>query len=510
MPYDINRARQSGATDDQIIDYLSSTRNYDYKGALNSGASKSQVIDYLSKSESPYIEKKPIQTPAQTADIRSAEETGALFPAQTGGKPLAEIAKTVGNVPSSLLNNAKNIAKAVISPIETVKGLSSFAGGALRTAGEKIGIIQDTEDTASEQTFDAIVENLKGRYGSLEAMQRTATNDPVGFGADVLSVVTGGAGAIGKLGKVTKGLEAVTEVAKAPIISKIATRFDDVAIRQMDKALNLNPSDVRKIKRPNVAGKNPSEWLLERDFTGNQLKIADDLDVYSAGTKTKVDEGLAGITKRFPAEEAQSARQILDVLKQTFSDIPGNEKLVSRLDNLRTKTDYDLTELNNIKRLVDSNLKIFRTTGDIKSGAISQGLANLRDDLKTFIEERAASEGFKEVKELNKETQVAKEIEESLRKRVDVQSKLPELGLRDAIVAAGGFAAGDPTFGLLTVAAKKTAESAAFRTYLANKLKSIGKKEIDVLNKAADAGNTELLINFYLSSLNEFQKSTAE
>lgn len=507
MAYDINRARASGATDDQIIDYLSSTRNYDYKGALNSGASKEQVIDYLSKTNSPHIETPPIKEDLPTqADAISAQEAGATFPSKTGENPLIAGAKSVGNVPSSVFNLGKNLAKAIIHPIETGKGLASFAGGALRTAGEKVGIVEE-KDTPGEMTFDAVVSNLKERYGSLEALQRTATNDPVGFGSDFLGVITGGAGIAGKLPAVTKALEKTTEVIKTPVLRTIVGKADDFAIKQMDKALRLNPSDIRKIEKPNIAGENPSSWLLQRKFKGTQAGIADALSEYSTKTKAAKDEGLANITTRIPVAEAQSAQQILDVLKQTFEGVPGNERIVSRIDTLKGMKDYSLTELESIKKLVDGNFKIFSTMGDIKSGAISKGLANLRDDLKTLIEDKATENGFAEVKFLNKETQVAHEIENAIRKRLTTQDKLPELGLRDAVVVAGGFAMGDPTFGFAAVALNKIAESAKFRTHLADKLYNLGKTEKEALLNAADAGNTTLLINFYMSILNEYEKS---
>lgn len=247
MPYDINRAREAGATDDQIVDYLATSRNYDFKGALNAGATKEQLIEYLSKVEAPRF---PPTLPSDSTDIpenqtsaekdaRSAEETMASFPSKTGEGPVAAGLKTVGNVPSSFANLGKNVVTAVLNPVQTFGGILDFAGGATRRALEKVGIEppegdlrykEELEATRGRQdaTFDAIAGALKDRYGSLENAQRTATNDPAGFGSDVLSVLGLGAGALGKTKQLNTALSRVgSETLKAS--SKAASMGVDLA-----------------------------------------------------------------------------------------------------------------------------------------------------------------------------------------------------------------------------------------------------------------------------------------
>ena len=82
--------------------------------------------------------------------------------------------------------------------------------------------------------------------------------------------------------------------------------------------------------------------------------------------------------------------------------------------------------------MADAELNIFKVTGDIKNGATSRGLFNVRDQLKTLIEDEAALNGFADVKKLNKETQVSYEIADALQKRLNTEGRLSEWGLRDA------------------------------------------------------------------------------
>ncbi len=53
MAYNYQGALKAGASEDQVLDYLTKTRKYDVQGAVGAGATKMQVIDYLSKTNSP-------------------------------------------------------------------------------------------------------------------------------------------------------------------------------------------------------------------------------------------------------------------------------------------------------------------------------------------------------------------------------------------------------------------------------------------------------------------------
>lgn len=60
--YDYQKAIKSGASEDQILQYLNQTRGYNVDGALKAGATKSQLIDYLSKTDKP---NHPVAEPAK-------------------------------------------------------------------------------------------------------------------------------------------------------------------------------------------------------------------------------------------------------------------------------------------------------------------------------------------------------------------------------------------------------------------------------------------------------------
>ncbi len=132
----------------------------------------------------------------------TVETYGALFPAKPTDSPLMAGAKATGNLPTSAFGLAKGIGSAILHPIQTVKGLGGIAVGGVQR------LIPGQQ--AQEQKFDAFTSFLNERYGTsfgekkfdyaemLKTLQRTATNDPFGFATDILTLIEGGAGAIGK------------------------------------------------------------------------------------------------------------------------------------------------------------------------------------------------------------------------------------------------------------------------------------------------------------------------
>ncbi len=51
MPFDVEKARKDGASDDQILQYLTQSRSFDVDRAIKDGASKNDIIGYLATSK---------------------------------------------------------------------------------------------------------------------------------------------------------------------------------------------------------------------------------------------------------------------------------------------------------------------------------------------------------------------------------------------------------------------------------------------------------------------------
>lgn len=154
--------------------------------------------------------------PRKIADAKSAETYHPLFPAAVGeDSPSKAGLKSAGNAPSSLVHLGENLFNAFRHPIDTLGGVGNAALGAVQEGVQKTTGV-DLHDEQARRTYNALSDALKERYGSLDNLQRTATNDPAGFGADVLSILEGGAGALGKTAELNSVLSKTAEIATAP------------------------------------------------------------------------------------------------------------------------------------------------------------------------------------------------------------------------------------------------------------------------------------------------------
>jgi hypothetical protein len=160
----------------------------------------------------------------------------------TGGEFLGNIAKSGANLIGGLYG-------AVTHPVDTVTTLGKVGVGAVQKASQQPVGGQDYTPYA-----DAAGQALKERYGSVDAIKKTAYEDPVGVAADVSAVASGvsglarGAASVGRVAGLGRTANALTKTAD---VAKTVSKFTD--------PMNA----VAKVAAPvaKVAGKVGSETL---------------------------------------------------------------------------------------------------------------------------------------------------------------------------------------------------------------------------------------------------------
>lgn len=126
----------------------------------------------------------------------------------------------LGNVVSSGANFAGNLINAVAHPITTGQNLLETGAGALQEAGG-----QTNDNTAK---FDQLKDYFVNRYGGISNLEHTLYTDPVGFAADLSTVLGTGAGVAG-LGAKAAELGGLGEVGSAATETAAATEASGLA-----------------------------------------------------------------------------------------------------------------------------------------------------------------------------------------------------------------------------------------------------------------------------------------
>ena len=145
-------------------------------------------------------------------------ETPEPEPAPEEDIALSDIpAEALKNLPDSAAQFGKDLITPFLEPVQTAKTISSLAKGIYQkfTPGEQ----------PDERLVNAVGQFFKDRYGSVSAIKKTVAKDPVGFFADVSTVLSGGGtlaarspGMVGKIGSVArdsaKYVDPLTAIAK--------------------------------------------------------------------------------------------------------------------------------------------------------------------------------------------------------------------------------------------------------------------------------------------------------
>lgn len=269
-------------------------------------------------------------TPVETPVEPQVDTYGAIAPAAPTDNVLQAGGKSLINVPSSLLNLGKSLFSAITHPIHTIKGIGNAFAGGIEEGYHALTGTPHSDNTQTE-TFDALKQSFIDRYGSLENAQRTATNDPVGFGADVFSILEGGAGLV----KATTGLDAVNALDRG------ASAVAKPVVNAGEKAVDLAATGASKI-------------LGQSTGAGSEaIKTA-----YQAGKKggSALDSFTESLRGNTTGEDlVEKAHSALDEVAQQRSD--NYKEMLGSL-----KEDTSNIDITPIKEQLDKTLENFNIT----------------------------------------------------------------------------------------------------------------------------------------------------
>jgi len=167
-------------------------------------------------------------------------------------------------------------------------------------------------------------------------------------------------------------------------------------------------------------------WMIERGFKWDKPTIIKDLWTHAEKSHALKREVLWASNT---LHDVESARKSLQVIHDTIKDVPWLEQKLARVEELMAKEKHTLSELDEIKSILDDTKSIYTLAGDAKAWAVNKGLDKVRKDLRKYIEDAATEEWLGNVKLLNNETQIAKWLQDAISRKDSADMAREMLGV---------------------------------------------------------------------------------
>lgn len=436
-------------------------------------------------------------------------KSNATFQATGNEGVISGTAKSIGNVPSSAINLGKNVVDAISHPVDTTTNVLETLVGTGEKLGRTVGLGKDTPLSQREQQVNQVMDFVKNRYGSTDALKKTLIEDPVGALADFASVLSGaGAGfkvaGLAKVGNVlsntSKVVEPINALTKAKnvisesTVGRIASDISPTSYKmqqgQVVKALELTPGDLSTIQKS--TGNDVTRFIVDKNLIKNTPEeTAHALNDLRQTTMQEVRGEVGRVKNVYSSVDVPYVKNGLNVILQGVDKIPGLEDVAGEIKSLANKDTYTLNDIQRAKELLDENSNIYSKVGDVKTTSQAKGLSNIRDNMKTFIEDEVSknTNGKTKIKQLNNDVQTSYAVEEAITNRAMKGMSRQYLNAFDLALGMGG-AYFNPLIGAGVVIAKKVAQSPAFRLKVA---KLLSKQPVQfVKNFAKEMANNNL------------------
>ena len=167
-------------------------------------------------------------------------------------------------------------------------------------------------------------------------------------------------------------------------------------------------------------------WMIERWFKGDKPTLIKNLWDHATKSHSLKKEILSASDT---LHDVESARKSLNAIHDTIQDVPWLEQKLSRVEELMAKDKHTLSELDEIKSILDDTVKIYTNAGDVKAWAVKEWLDNVRKELRKYIEDAATKEWLWNVKLLNNETQIAKWLQDAISRKDSADMAREMLGV---------------------------------------------------------------------------------
>lgn len=427
--------------------------------------------------------------------------------ANTGGGPIAGLAEAAGQVGKTVFNKAASAGRVLGGSVGMVAAPLMAATSAIGTPiGNKLGgMVPDKQAMQFEDTLRAHPEILEYADNALALSNLAGGKAADTVGSKVTGLASDAKSAVGsKVDAVTSKVAPGTKVAK-DIVQDIRPTSQSYINHQVSKALDLTPGDLSNIQ--GATGNSVGKWMADNNLIGTNKPTTQALinDFYKTNYAAVRSE-IAKVKTSYKPSQVPRYTDALLQLQKKVEGTPGLEKTAVQIDNLLTKKGgITLSDIQVVKELMDEHYSLYKVTGDVSEGVAKQGLANLRSDLKSFIEKQVKAETGADIKAMNNNVQTARSLDDAITTRDPKGLTRSNLNRGDIPLMA--FAYFNPVVGIPAFFLKKVYETPAMRLRIArafdkwsDKKKAAMKAEmlqgtVPQELKDAAAGKTETRLN---------------
>lgn len=185
------------------------------------------------------------------------------------------------------------------------------------------------------------------------------------------------------------------------------------------------------------------KWMIERDMQWSKEQIIQKLWEHAKKSHALKKEVLK---QSETLHNVDSAKKSLEAMYEQVKWVPWLEEKAQRIGELYNKDWLTLSELDEVKSLLDDTINIYTNAGDVRAWALKEWLDNVRKNLRKYIETEADKEGLWNIRLLNNETQVSRSLQDAISRKdsADAAREMLSIFSKGTIWGALGWTAGWP------------------------------------------------------------------
>jgi hypothetical protein len=420
------------------------------------------------------------------------QETGEDI-AQIGTDIASSAQNRLGSFSSgvkALLEGKQSIPETIFQTGGQTAGFISDIFGSVIKGGVKAVLPQSAETaikTGLGSALEPVVNTdlVKGvieKYNSLDERTKRNVDSALGLVSLATDVATVGGGKKLSETAIKTGVEQVlskgekiAEKSIKPLISSTETAvkktIEDTPASIMNRVARLDPTKLNEFKR--LSGKNIGQYLVDTGNYGAPDKIILKESQKFVQSKKMVDEQLAQLPGVYKDGSIADALTELNKKVSIVSSDNVSAPFKGQVQDLIKKYNaggLTMNEINQAKGLFEREVKLgYKGVGAQINAPAVEKATYIDKAIHDWQVKKAGDLGFKNIADINRQTQLSKFIINELGKKTIGQSALNNIGLTDWIVLAGGSP--EAVAGFLT---KKFFSSRAVQAKVAEML-NIGK-----------------------------------